>query len=908
MPDPPAAFAGGRLETVTDQAALFTEVRRFFAALSATRPALLVLEDLHWADPASLELLRHLSPRLRRWPILLLITYRNDELTRHHPFAMQLPALVREADGLRLDLRRLDTTALRALIRAQYRLPVTDESRLVAYLDRHAEGNPLFTAELLRALQEEELLCSGANGWTLAELDRVVVSPFLRQVIESRFVRLGEAARQPLAVAAVIGQEVPLALWAEVANLDEEALLTIVERAVDAHLLEVDPDGRNVRFVHALTRRALFDSVLPPRRKQWHRRVGEALISHGSGDPDAVAYHFQAADDPRAGEWLLAAGDRAQRAYAWVTAAERLRAAFVLLENIKVEEQMLGRLACRIAFLKRFSDPAGAIEAIDDASLVAERIGDTILAAETHWLRGLMLCYMDQFRHGLTEMVAGIEALQTMPPASAKTPVVIQDWLASALPNATRADDAEDEHTATRFDAGILVWRGAALGRFLASAGHLHATLNDCERSVAALAGATATRRGSRAALAFASHGLGIAQAGLGRPDEARMAFAQARSVFTELGHHGLVAFTLLSELADVGLTYDAANPAIRRQLAGEAEAALERTGGALRPGISPRLACLNCLVLDGQWQEADLILRDLPNAGNAFLRREITAAHAILARHRGAPERAWEEINHLLPNGPGTEPGNRIYQEGLFLQRLAADLCLDRGDLPAARAWLSANDRWLVWSGSVLGIAEGRVTWARYHLAAGDLSNAHTTATEALTLASSPDQPLVRLATHRLLGEIESASEDHAAADAHFTAAIDLATLCDTPFERALTLLATAQRRLVTGRADEMDPLLDEVRVICDRLDVAPMSARVNALADQLIRERQSQRSLSGLTQRELEILYILPRGLSNAEIADILFVSPRTVQTHLSNLYAKLGVRGRSEAIAYVVGRSLV
>ena len=279
LPPPPAAFAEGRLERVTDQAALFAEVRTFFAALAATRLALLLLEDLHWADPASLELLRHLAPRLRHWPILLLVTYRGDELTRRHPFAVQLPALVREAEGLRLDLRRLDAAALRALVAARYRLPAADEARLVAYLDQHAEGNPLFTTELLRALQEEALLRPADDGWTLGALDRVVLPPFLRHVIDRRIARLGEATRLPLAIAAVIGQEVPLALWAEVAGLDDEALLTIVERAVDAHLLEADPDGRRVRFVHALTREALYESVLPPRRRIWHRRVGEALAA-----------------------------------------------------------------------------------------------------------------------------------------------------------------------------------------------------------------------------------------------------------------------------------------------------------------------------------------------------------------------------------------------------------------------------------------------------------------------------------------------------------------------------------------------------------------------------------------------------------------------------------------------------
>ena len=116
--DPPT-FASGRLERVTDRAALFAEMRGFLAALAATKPAVILLEDLHWADPASVELLRHVAPVLGQWPLLLLATYRADELTRQHPFYRQLPALVREADGTRIDLRRLDADGLRALVAAR---------------------------------------------------------------------------------------------------------------------------------------------------------------------------------------------------------------------------------------------------------------------------------------------------------------------------------------------------------------------------------------------------------------------------------------------------------------------------------------------------------------------------------------------------------------------------------------------------------------------------------------------------------------------------------------------------------------------------------------------------------------------------------------------------------------------
>ena len=413
---------------------------------------------------------------------------------------------------------------------------------------------------------------------------------------------------------------------------------------------------------------------------------------------------------------------------------------------------------------------------------------------------------------------------------------------------------------------------------------------------------------GSRAGIAFASHGLGIAQAGLGQPEEARHSLARARADFSELDHHALVAFTLLDESRDIALTYGAADPAARRRLAAEAEAALGRTGGALRPGVSPRLAWLGCLVLDGRWQEADRILRDLPAPGNACLRREITAARAVLARHYGDPERAWAEIGPFFPNGPATAPGDLIHQEGLFLQRLAADLCLDGGDMPTARAWLEAHDRWLAWSESVLGRADGQIAWARCHQAAGDIARARAAATDALALAAAPAQPLVSLAAHRLLGEIATAAGHRLMAAEHLKAALDLAATCDTPFERALTLLALAELRLATAMVDETAPLLEEVRDICEALGATPVLARVDALAARLTQEPPEQRYPAGLTSREVDVLRLLPRGLSNAEIAAALFVSPRTVQSHLSNLYGKLGVDGRAEAIAYAVGHGLV
>ena len=210
----PAPLGDG--EPAASQAALFARVRDFLAAVATRQPLVLLLDDLHWADPASLDLLRYLARQVMGLPLLLLVTYRADELTRRHPLYQLLPLLVREARATQLDLRALPNEAVRALLRARYALPAAEEAQLVAYLRERAEGHPLFVGELLRTLEEEGTLRPSDDGWALADLGQVRVPRLLRQTIEGRLARLAEEDQRLLAVAAVIGQEVPLDVWAAV--------------------------------------------------------------------------------------------------------------------------------------------------------------------------------------------------------------------------------------------------------------------------------------------------------------------------------------------------------------------------------------------------------------------------------------------------------------------------------------------------------------------------------------------------------------------------------------------------------------------------------------------------------------------------------------------------------------------
>lgn len=901
LPEPPVSFAEGRLTRVISQSALFDDTRRFMAELVRHGPVLILLEDLHWSDPSSIELLRHLGAYLNQWPLLALATYRADELSRHHAFYQQLPALMREANGLSLQPRRLDSDAFRELINLRYLLSRDDSSRLVAYLDLHTDGNPFFAIELLRALEEEGMIGVSPEMTTLGRLDHVVVPSLLRQVIDGRVARLGEDTRQPLEIAAVIGQEVPLELWARLAQLNDDDLLSIVDRAVAGHLLEAERQGRHVLFVHALTREALYEGILPPRRRSWHRRVGEVLATDDAADPEAVALHFQLAGDPRAVHWLVEAADQAQGAYAWLAAAERLRSALTLIKGEPGQELTYGKFVFRVANLMRFSQPHDSILALNEVELLASRIGDRILLAEAQLMRGHHRCYMDQFQDGLKEILNGLSLLEAMSPDIERISATIHSWFPDTKSIATPEALAEDSVVANRLHASGLDFRRSLYVWHSAAAWQPAEAVVMGERLVTILPKALEERGGLGVGLAFTDHGLGIAYAAMGKPDEARRAWQECRELFRGVDHFALIAFSLFGELRDVALTYGAANPAERRRLAAEAEIELARAGGALRPGVSPTLVWLGCLILDGEWDRVDRVLQDLPSPGVAYLRREVTTAIATLARQRGEPNLAWNQISILLPEGPETQPGNIIHQEGLFLQCLACELCLDNDDANAARQWLEAHDRWLDWSGAVLGRADGRLAWARWHLAAGDTLQARHSAHEAREMIPDPGLPLVQLGIERLLGEIDTAEGNFALAEAHLLTAVELANICEAPFERTLTFLALAHMHASRGDADAALAALDHVRRFCERANAVVVLARADALQASILANQDASDLPGGLTQREMDVLRLLAQFQTDKEIAETLFISRHTASTHVKHILGKLAVANRREAADY-------
>ena len=897
----------------SSQTALFAEVRAYLMSAAAKTPLVLVLDDLHWADAASLDLLRVLARQIVSQPILLIATYRDDEVLPGQSLAHLLPALVRESGAVRFDLRSLDLDAIRALVAARYPLRTAEATRLVGYLRDRTDGNPLFIGEMLRSLEEEAVLAYKASTWTLGDLDGVRVPALLRHVIDRRIERLGDAARTLLALAAVIGQEVPLTLWCEMAQTDEHGLLPVVENAIAARLLEAaGPVGGDLRFTHALIRQTLYEAITPPRRRLWHRQVAESLAATPGPDPDAVGYHFRQSGDARAAIWLVRAGERAQQAYAWQAAIERFDAAATLMERNEPDARARGWLLIRLAWLRRFSHPQEGLLSLDGAVRIAVAAHDDPLAAYAAFYRGIVRYHRGDVRQGLAEMVDGMATLDALADRGDRLAAVPADIVAYA------GDP-----------------RGTLVG-FLAGTGHYAEAVRVGER----------TARGAAPGVEV-SHGLGIAYAGLGRSDAAASAFARARDGFHALGQSLSAGESALDELRWATIPFRADRPAARARLAAEAEDAWMRAQGAL-DGLPPRLALLPVLLLDGDWQEARQIATAARSMG--IFRNLARSVLGPLARAQGDSDLAWEIVHEDIPGGPEGAPGDTYFPTALILLRLAAALALDGADFPLAHAWLAAHDRWIDVSGAVVGRAEGALGWAAYHRAMGDADRAYVSATTALAQATDPRQPLALLAAHRLLGVLKAEAEHNEEASTHLELAVALAERCAAPYERSVSLAAlatvqegrTAETTLLAAQeiaralgarpllwqthralgdhyhrrnryADAERAYLAAQRIITDlAANQSDRDARsrfleaATAAIPTVYRSRGRKTPPGGLTKREHEVVAQIAQGKSNREIAEILFIAEKTVEMHVSNSLGKLGFHSRSQLAVWAAEQS--
>jgi class 3 adenylate cyclase/tetratricopeptide (TPR) repeat protein len=297
--------------------------RRQLAAMTAwvlagarSQPAVVAFEDLHWADPTSLDLLRALADRGAQAPLLLLATTRPEfrtpwSLRSHHSLISLSP----------LDLAGV--TRMVGEISARHAL----SKELIEGVNERTGGVPLFVEEVTRLLLER-----GEHGGVQA------IPPTLQQSLAARLDRLG-LAREVAQIGAVLGRDFAYALLRDIAERDEPALQASLDRLAEADLLFVEgaPPQANYRFKHALIQDAAYDSLLKSRRQALHRRAAEIQCSHperAMAAPEVIAHHFtEAGLDDLAIEWWGKAGDQALRRSAFQEAIAHLGKAIAMVDK-----------------------------------------------------------------------------------------------------------------------------------------------------------------------------------------------------------------------------------------------------------------------------------------------------------------------------------------------------------------------------------------------------------------------------------------------------------------------------------------------------------------------------------------------------------------------------------------------
>jgi class 3 adenylate cyclase len=290
----------------TERYLLYGAVVGLLTLASQVRPVVLVLEDLHWSDTPSLQLLRHVVANVESARVLVLGTFRDSEVSASHPLTEVLGALRREAGVHRIELKGFDDTGVLAFMEALAGHQLGDiVIDLVRAVYRETDGNPFFVVEVLRNLTETGAIAQDDAGrWSATQdLSEMALPTSVREVIGARVARLGERASQMLSVAAVIGREFDFELLDAVSDLSADDLLDLLDAAAAAALVRelTDVPGR-WSFSHALTQHTLYQDLGATRRARAHRQVAEALESlcgeHPGTRVGELAHHWFSATQP----------------------------------------------------------------------------------------------------------------------------------------------------------------------------------------------------------------------------------------------------------------------------------------------------------------------------------------------------------------------------------------------------------------------------------------------------------------------------------------------------------------------------------------------------------------------------------------------------------------------------------
>ncbi|MBW3555215.1 MAG: AAA family ATPase, partial [Gemmatimonadetes bacterium] len=391
----------GAAAEATDVTAAFEAIFRVLQRLAAHGPVLVLLEDIHWTDPTSHDLLHYLARRIGDEPLLLVATFRTDELHPGHPVHRLAAMLGRERVAHRLDLDPLSEPEVRSMLAAMLGIEPTPGFAEAVW--RRTEGNPLFVEEVLSGLVQTRP--QSFPAFDAEDLADAALPATINDIVLSRIEPLGPDAVEALQVAAVIGRRFRFDVLAAALDWPDDRLLPVVERAMGQRILVEEQGGAEeaYAFRHSLAQEVLYGATIGRRKRVWHRRVAAALETTDAarGLPHTtLAHHYRLGGDPgRARRHAVLAGDEAARLCAWSDAEAFYEEALAALEHGPRDAALEAEVVEKLAEVAWWQNRPGASEQYAQEALELHRsLGDRPRMAAL--LRRLAALYA--YQHGDT--------------------------------------------------------------------------------------------------------------------------------------------------------------------------------------------------------------------------------------------------------------------------------------------------------------------------------------------------------------------------------------------------------------------------------------------------------------------------------------------------------------------------
>ncbi len=840
--------------TTAGQGGLFVAVLELIDLLGSDDAVLVGFEDLHWADSATWDLLDYLARNLIDERMVLVGTYRADEVGARSSQRGRLAELSRLPATRYIHLAGLDRDDVAARVSALIGEPAPGV--LVEQIVNRGQGNPFFTNELVAA-----------------HLAGDTIPIVLSDLISADVAALDETARHVLGVVAAIGRDVNHELLADAVELGITELEAAIHTAIDQRLLEVDHDL--YRFRHPLLGEVVYADLLPPERQRLHRRLADVFRGQTADvlrRPDRageLAFHLdRAGDTGGAFTALLAAADSAAPVSPGAAFAHVTRA--LELWDVAGESSASASRSDRLWQAAELATATVGNERAIELARAAFELGPPPLgAAWGHERLGRYLWASGQLDQSSTEFALAAELL---------------------------ADDDDDR-------AAAVVWAG--LGQAELMSGNDTTAERWCEK----VFNVAPTADEHPAAWGMARRVLGIVRSNQGDPDRAVELCQDSVAAATSAQARAFANVYLCVALIDAGHYQRAVDGAL------DAIAEGQLTGLHGFDCYFDSLAA-EALTRLGRWADAETLLARQPVAGTfpaGLLRFE--RSHALLAARLGDTERALEHLAavHAQPADGWHQTVLHATASEVHLTLGNWEQAAEA----AGKGWASTATTSPLWAArfAMLSIAADveRALDARARGERRDLTETVTSLEQRITTARSfvdtgPHAVQVDRAAH--LSQAAACLTRLRASDPDAWA--EAATRWDDLRDRwalAAALLREAEAAALAGAVDRAASSLRRAHSIAVELGAAPLLAELEALSrrtrisvDAPTRVALDETSAErlGLTTREAEVLSLVAAGRTNRQIGDELFVSVKTASVHVSNILRKLGVNSRVDAAA--------